>query len=554
MNPFSCRGVRSALGVLGLAASIGLPAGGQAQSLLLAAGDSSRLQVAPGASIRVPLIADFSGSVGVNLASLSTGLTWDATRLTLDSIRAVSSTGLSLTTNTTSAGSGTASLSLFGASGVRTTGPIANAFFTATALAGGSRVLLSPTTAGNEVGENIRALLRPRGLGVCVAPTGRWGDVNDDGAANIIDAQQIARFTVGLSVANTSALTARADVTADGNTDIIDAQQIARFTVGLNAVARVNSTMYTAPAVTTMSVTLSDTSSLSVGGTIMLSPNPRDGTGASVAGCAPVTYASSAPAIATVATNGLVTAIAPGTATISATAGGTTGGAQVTVLGPGPSSCRQLLTLIPSANSGTYTIFPDGTQGSQTTAYCDMNTDGGGWTKVLGHTITNGVTREVPLGAVTAGLAIAAIDSGMVSTPALSQLRTLIGFSEIRLLCYKTQTGKRVHIKTASVAVLDWLTGRTDTQPNAVGSFTAYADDNSFLSVNPSRWGFSNGSYNVGKWGDGNALVAPRLLAQPMFVGMTAHWLVRDGRMECDDHIVGAGWTGPNGQWSAFVR
>ena len=72
------------------------------------------------------------------------------------------------------------------------------------------------------------------------------------------------------------------------------------------------------------------TASLVLGTTQQLTANARDAAGAALTGRT-VTWSSSAPAVATVSTTGLVTTIAVGTATISATADGIVGTAAITV-------------------------------------------------------------------------------------------------------------------------------------------------------------------------------------------------------------------------------
>lgn len=75
-------------------------------------------------------------------------------------------------------------------------------------------------------------------LSVCVGTRGRFGDVTSDGEVNSIDAQQIARFAVGLPVRDADTAIAFGDVTDDGGVNIIDAQQVARFAAGLQASER----------------------------------------------------------------------------------------------------------------------------------------------------------------------------------------------------------------------------------------------------------------------------------------------------------------------------
>ena len=45
-------------------------------------------------------------------------------------------------------------------------------------------------------------------------------------------------------------------------------------------------------------------------------------------------------------------------------------------------NCQEILDLNPSATDGVYTIDPDGDGLLLRDAYCDMSTDGGGWTKL----------------------------------------------------------------------------------------------------------------------------------------------------------------------------
>lgn len=92
-------------------------------------------------------------------------------------------------------------------------------------------------------------------------------------------------------------------------------------------------------------VTISPPSgSVQAGATLALSATVRDSAGSALTG-RPVTWNSSAPGVATVSGSGMVTGVAPGSATIAATAEGVTGRATVTVTAPAPScSPRPVLT------------------------------------------------------------------------------------------------------------------------------------------------------------------------------------------------------------------
>lgn len=320
--------VRTRLGALVTAALLAAPVTLCAQTITIRAGSAARTQAPPGTKIEVPIVADLSTAGGTILASITTGVSWGASRLTLDSVKTAGFG--TLTANTTNAGSGSLSFSVFDAAGATNTVTLATVYFTTSATTGGTTIALTPTAAGNAAGASVFGLLRVRNLDACVAPSGKWGDVNDDGNVNIIDAQQIARYTVGLSVANIAAVQSRGDVTADASVNIIDAQQLARHSVQLSAPARVGTLLFATPSIGSVVVS-PPSATLSLAQAMMLSATPSDTTTNPVNGCVPVTWSSSDTTIAAVDTTGRVAARALGTATITASAGGKSGTTAITV-------------------------------------------------------------------------------------------------------------------------------------------------------------------------------------------------------------------------------
>ncbi|MBU6367663.1 MAG: Ig-like domain-containing protein, partial [Gemmatimonadetes bacterium] len=109
----------------------------------------------------------------------------------------------------------------------------------------------------------------------------------------------------------------------------LDAQQIARYSVNLSYAARINTAL-----VATLTVTPVSTS-LVVGNSSPIATVARDGGGADVTACASVTYTSAQPAVATVSTAGVITAVAAGTATITVASGTATATVSVTVTSGG---------------------------------------------------------------------------------------------------------------------------------------------------------------------------------------------------------------------------
>jgi WD40 repeat protein len=193
-------------------------------------------------------------------------------------------------------------------------------------------------------------LVRPADAQSACATAARWGDVNGDSTVNILDAQQIARFSVGLSVASSTAMAARGDVTANGAVDILDAQQIARFSVALSASTRINTTIATALAVTPVST------SVTMGNTVPMAVVARNAANVDVTSCVTVTYASAPTTVATVSSSGVVTGVAAGTATITVAGGGATATATVIVT-TGGGGAADLFTVRDSVTLSTQGFF-----------------------------------------------------------------------------------------------------------------------------------------------------------------------------------------------------
>src|SRR5207245_1702370 len=90
-------------------------------------------------------------------------------------------------------------------------------------------------------------------------------------------------------------------------------------------------TAVTVSLVPVASVTVSPTApNVYVGGTVQLTATPKDAAGNALSGRA-ITWASSNPAVATASAGGLVTGVAAGSATITATSEGKSGSATTSV-------------------------------------------------------------------------------------------------------------------------------------------------------------------------------------------------------------------------------
>lgn len=209
--------------------------------------------------------------------------------------------------------------------------------------------------------------------------------------------------------------------------------------------------------------------------------------------------------------------------------------------------CAALLEARPEVGSGTWWISP---RGEAVEAACDMDTDGGGWTRVFGINIADGVAHDVGDGDVEEGIEAAARGEGHVSSRYLGDLRAETDFAALRFECEKDSVGRKIHLVTTDEDVIGYFTGEEDCCVDAEGSFDTLVDDSSYISEAASRWGLWDGKYEIGTWGADPAAVSERLYNHAFFAKNSYHWLLDGSRYECDDFNTG----GYDGYWYVWVR